>query len=129
MFEEFARDFFDELQLDTPYLPKLPESSDLAGQGSFHNKRVELMWTGVSERHGKACALIHYRAYFNPLQVDVPGFSMTGRSHYWGDIWVSLRDKQIEFATLSEDVLGQARVQGGEQLVNVFRDATFEHTK
>jgi hypothetical protein len=129
MFENFGRDYFAELQLNKPYQLSLPEPLGLAGEGSFQHKQVELMWTGLSERDGKACAVIHYRAYFNRLLVDTPGFAMQGRSHYWGDIWVSLQDKQIEYATLSEDVLGQIKKPGGDQVVNVLRDAVFEHTK
>jgi len=51
-----------------------------------------------------------------------------GRSHYWGDIWVSLEDKQIEYATLYEDVLLEFKLPGQQarQSMNPFRQATFE---
>jgi hypothetical protein len=51
-----------------------------------------------------------------------------GRSHYWGEIWVSLVDKQIEHATLFEDVLVEFAMPGqpGRQLVGVLRQGTFE---
>jgi hypothetical protein len=51
-----------------------------------------------------------------------------GRSHYWGEIWVSLEDRQIEYATLFEDVLLEFKLPGQQtkQLINPFRQATFE---
>ena len=42
------------------------------------------------------------------------------------EIWVSLEDKQIEHATLSEDVLLQLPGPHGSQLISVFRQATLE---
>ena len=40
--------------------------------------------------------------------------TLTGRSHYWGEIWVSLATKQIEYATLQEDVLGEMKLPAQE---------------
>jgi hypothetical protein len=56
--------------------------------------------------------------------------SFQGRSHYWGEIWLSLEDKQIEYATLYEDVLLEFKLPGqqSKQFVNPFRQATFEKT-
>ena len=38
--------------------------------------------------------------------------TLKGRSHYWGAIWVSLASRQIEYATLQEDVLGEMTLTG-----------------
>jgi hypothetical protein len=74
------------------------------------------------------CALIQYRAFFNKLNVSAMNINFQGRSHYWGEIWVSLEDKQVEYATLFEDVLLEFKLPGQQtkQLVNPFREATFE---
>ena len=55
------------------------------------------------------------------------GIKLKGRSNYWGEIWVSLKSKQIEFSTLYEDVLGELRLPGQDsmQVINVLRSATF----
>jgi hypothetical protein len=37
--------------------------------------------------------------------------TLKGRSHYWA-IWVSLANRQIEYATLNEDVLGELTLTG-----------------
>ncbi len=35
-----------------------------------------------------------------------------GRSHYWGEVYVSLSDKQIEYVNLTEDVLMEIKEEG-----------------
>jgi len=35
-----------------------------------------------------------------------------GRSHVWGDVYVSLKDKQIEYAELYEDILMDIKMKG-----------------
>jgi hypothetical protein len=131
MFETFAWSFWDKLKLDQPYRLHLPDTS-LTG-GSFHNQQPELTWIGLDKRNGKLCALIQYEAFFNKLQLATNGMTINGRSHYWGTIWVSLNDKQIEYGTLREDVLSGITMPGpnGKQNVtlNVFREGTFERMK
>jgi hypothetical protein len=53
---------------------------------------------------------------------------MKGRTNYWGNIWVSQEDKQIEYATLYEDGLMEMVFSGQseEVLMNVFREITFQ---
>jgi hypothetical protein len=128
-FENFAWHYFDKLELNTVYRTQShPEDVPLAGGGTFQNHQIELVWMGISKRNGRTCALIQYRAFFNKLSLSVGNMDFQGRSHYWGDIWVSLEDKQIEYATLFEDVLLQFKLPGqqAKQLMNPFREATFE---
>jgi hypothetical protein len=125
MFESFGQDFFDKLKLNVPY-HQGPGTADLAGTGQFENKDVELTWVGISRRNGQECAVIRYDSYFNKLKMNSPGLDMVGRSHYWGDIWVSLTTKQIEYATLYEDVLSELKLATQPMMiVNVFRRGTF----
>jgi hypothetical protein len=130
MFEMFAWNYFDKLKLNEPY--RLPSDDlRLPGGGAFRNKQVELTWMGVSKRNCKICALFGYQALFNKLEVERGSLRLKGRSHYWGDIWVSLTDKQIEHATLNEDVvLGfDLPNRPGKQIVNPVRQGTFERKK
>ena len=101
---------------------------NLPGLGTFHNRDVQLTWIGRSERNGQACAVIDYRAFFNPLAIANDAITLKGRSHYWGTIWVSLATRQIEYATLDEDVLGELTVngQGGPRTISVLRSGVFE---
>ena len=129
MVEEFAWDYFDKLELNRTYaIQSAPQDVPLAGGGTFQNRKVELTWTGLSKRNNKLCALIQYQAFMNKFNTAVGNLTFQGRSHYWGDIWVSLEDKQIEHATLFEDVLVEFKLteQAPKQIIGVLRKATFE---
>ncbi len=126
--EGFAWHAFDKLKLNEPYSDKdFNGKLDLAGQGSFENKDVQITWTGISKRNGEICAVIEYRTFNNPLEVDYENMDMKGRSHYWGTIWVSLEDKQIEHAVLYEDVVMEMFLPGQtqKQIMNAVREISF----
>lgn len=129
MLELFGQTQFEHLELNKPlHLAGASGVINLAGSGKFENKNIELTWMGMSQRNGQECALIGYRAFFNPLEIDSPGIKMKGRSNYWGEIWVSLATKQIEYGTLYEDVLGELQLpqQDKPMVVNVVRSGAFE---
>jgi hypothetical protein len=128
MLEEFGQGQFEHLVLNKPYLYSANQDVFMPGIGIFRNKNVQLTWVGKSHRNNQECALIEYNAYFNPLDIAVGGIALKGRSHYWGQIWVSLDTKQIEYATLFEDVLGEMKLSRDEppQAINVFRSGIFE---
>lgn len=127
-FEAFAWEFLDKLQLNVPYRAEEVEGElSLAGQGTFENKEAHVTWTGLSRMNGELCALIQFRVMDNPLEMANPQMSLRGRSHYWGNIWVSLEDKQIEHATLSEDVVMEIKLAGqsNSQYINTTREIVF----
>ena len=119
---------WDKLQLNVPYSAKeFNGKMDLAGQGSFENKNMVITWTGISQRNGEPCAVIEYRTFNNPLEYAGEGMAMKGRSHYWGTIWVSLEDKQIEHAVLYEDVIMEMNLPGqtNKQIMNAVREISY----
>ena len=126
--EGFGWSAWDKLNLNEPYSAKdFNGKMDLAGQGSFENKDVNLMWTGISKRNNENCAVIEYRTMNNPLEYSGEGMSMKGRSHYWGTIWISLEDKQIEHAVLYEDVVMEMNLPGqtNKQIIDATREISF----
>jgi len=127
MFELFGQEQFAHLKLNEPFHYISDQDSNMPGVGNFKNHDVVLVWTGRSQMHGQDCAVIEYRAFFNPLDVSNGGLLLKGRSNYWGLIWVSLATKQIEYATLYEDVLGELTLPGQPmQVMDVVRTGTFE---
>jgi hypothetical protein len=128
MFETFGQEQFERLVLNQPCRYSADQDVFMPGIGTFRNKNVQLTWVGKSYRNGQECALIEYNAYFNPLEIKVGNIALKGRSHYWGQIWVSLASKQIEYATLYEDVLGEMKLSNSDspQIINVFRNGVFE---
>ena len=112
---------FDSLSLNQEYLAKeINGEADLAGAGTFTNEDIRLTWKGLTKTNDKLCAVIDFTAYNNPLEIDMQNFKMKGRSHYWGTIYVSLTDKQIEYASMHEDVM----MDMNSNMINAFRMIT-----
>lgn len=128
MIEMFGQNYFDHLTLNKPFHAISNGKATMPGVGTFDNRDVVLEWVGNSKRDGQNCALIQYQAFFNPLDLDVGGMTLKGRSDYWGMIWVSLVTKQIEYATLHESMVGEMKLPGHDtpQTVNVFRSGSLE---
>jgi hypothetical protein len=127
MLEMFGQEQFEHLRLNEPYRVLSAQDVHMPGIGTFHNRDVSLTWTGRSRRNGVDCAVIEYQAFFNPLEIANGGMTLKGRSHYWGEIWVSLSTKQLEYATLREDVLGEMTLTGqAPRVISVFRNGVFE---
>jgi hypothetical protein len=128
MIEMFGQNYFEHLKLNQPYHIITDQDVKMPDVGTFHNHDVVLEWIGRSQRNGQDCALIKYQAFFNPLEIANGGMTLKGRSDYWGEIWVSLETKQIEYATLQEVVVGEMKPPGQDttQVINVFRLGTLE---
>jgi hypothetical protein len=128
MFEAFAENYFDQLKLNVPLHTGQDQEVKMPDVGTFRNRDVVLEYVGHSQRNGQDCALIDYRAFLNPLQLATGGVTIQGRSDYWGEIWVSLATKQIEYATIKEEVNGELKLPGQDtpQPLSVFRIGSFE---
>ena len=128
MIEWFGQNFFENLKLIQPYHIASDHDMNLPDVGTFRNRDVVLEWIGRSQRNGQDCALIEYRAFFNPLEIVNGGMTLKGRSDYWGQIWVSLATKQIEYATIYENVGGEMQLAGQNtpQVISVFRIGSLE---
>lgn len=128
MIELFGQRYFDKLALNEPYHAISAQNVTLPGRSTFHNRDVVLEWVGLSKRSGQDCAVIDYRAFLNPLQVTAGGMSLRARSDYWGQVWVSLKTRQVEYATLYEEVLGEMTLPGqdGPRPLSVFRSGVLE---
>ncbi len=128
MLEYFGQGSFEKVKLNEPLHLDANGSVNMPDVGTFHNKDVILQWIGRSQRNGQDCALIRYQAFFNPIEITNGGMNLKGRSDYWGEIWVSLATKQIEYGTIYEVVVGEMKLPGQDttQVINVFRQATLE---
>ena len=128
MIEHFGQDFFQHLKLNEPYHDMPNEDVSMPDVGTFQNRDLVLEWIGRSQRNGRTCALIQYQAFLNPLEIDNGGMTLRARSNYWGQIWVSLKSKQIEYGALNETVVGELKLPGQDttQIINVIRSGTLE---
>ena len=128
MIEMFGQNYFDHLKLNEPYHAISNGDTEIPAVGRFYNRDVVLKWVGRSKRNGEDCAVIEYQAFFNPIEIAVGGMTMKGRSDYWGQIWVSLATKQIEYGTIFESVVAEMKLPGQEtsQIVDIFRSGSLE---
>lgn len=130
MFQSFVANL-DRLKLNEPVLAQSGDVN-LAGSGTFTNRRIELTWRGVGRRNGEDCLLVHYEALLNRFTINSGPVTVAGRSDYFGDIWISISTRRIEYGTLLEEVAGTVgNVPGtdGPQPLHVLRTATLEHLK
>ncbi len=131
-FEAFAWDYFDKLELNRAFVPAELENFDapMADWGTITLKNLKLTWAGISRLNDELCAVIDYESFVNPVNSVTPGMTVKGRSTYWGIIYISLEDKQIEYATMNEDVIMViATLANPEKRINVQREVKFEKIK
>ena len=128
MFEWFGQHYLDKLRLNEPFHTGADQDVKMPGIGNFRNHDVVLEWLGRGRHNGQDCALIEYRAFLNPVDIAMSGMAMHARSDYWGQIWISLANRQIEYATIYEEVTGEMTLPGqtAAQPVSVFRIGRFE---
>ncbi|MDR0658547.1 MAG: hypothetical protein LBG18_06410 [Mediterranea sp.] len=112
-FDVFAYESWDSLKLNTEFRAINVNLKMELDYGTFENKDTRITWLGITEANNELCAILKYSAMNNPLNLKYGNMLMKGRSHYWGEVYVSLSDKQIEFVNLTEDVLMEVKKEGG----------------
>ena len=123
-------DHFDEFQLNRDYNVSSLEDIELSmgNWGVLRMGDLRIRWTGISEMNGDLCAVLAFRSLANPVQYGAMT-GTNGRSLYWGNIWVSLADKQVEQFTMIEDVFLEMPIPGksAKHVMNLQREVTIEH--
>jgi hypothetical protein len=91
-------------------------------------KGLKMTWAGLSRLAGEPCAVINYRSFANPFESATPAMEIVGRSLYWGTMWISLEDKQVEKVNLNEDLLMEMTFTGAttSSIMNMQREVVFE---
>jgi len=134
MISYFGVAYFDSLKLNTPFIPNFNNGNSISVEfkdwGSHKIANLELTWTGVSNINGVLCALINYRSHSNVINIKTTAMEVTGLSHWWGNFWISLTDKQLEYMTLYEDVPCKiSMLVVPDQFINIHREITFQRVK
>jgi len=86
----------DSLKFKHVFMPDLLEDFDIEFQNrvSFTSRYQELTWSAITKHNNEVCAVIKFESEYNPVKADTPGMSFKGRSLYYGEMWVSLEDRQ-----------------------------------
>ena len=124
---------FDSLTYNKPFAPKLLNNYDVKFENwvTFTNRYQKLIWSGISKHNNEICAIVKFESYHNPLKIDNKQMQINGRSLYFGEIWISMKDKQVEYASMFEDVIMKFKspVFPDEQLVDLQREIIFNKRK
>lgn len=130
--EGFAWQYFDSLQLNKTYIvPDILGSFDMAKIGTYSHNKIELKWVGISMMNNTFCALIEYRALDNKLELHTDQIKSKGSDMYWGKTWLSLENKQIEYAEMLSNTVQKMEIESlpNQILVSTLRILTLERIK
>jgi hypothetical protein len=110
--EIYAWDYFDSLYQNKTYLITDKGATDIAGIGIYDQRKIELNWIGISLMNNSICAIIEYRVFDNKLKVQTETIRSKGSECYWGKTWVSLENKQIEYAEMYSNTVQEMEIEG-----------------
>lgn len=120
---------FDSLEFNKPYVPKFLSNYDIKFQDwvTFTSRYQKLIWTGITQCNNEVCAVVKFESLYNPLKIENEQMTVKGRSLYYGELWISLIDKQVEHAWMLEDVVMKitSPAFAQEQLIDLQRDVVF----
>jgi hypothetical protein len=111
-FEMYAWKYFDSLNLNQQFLIDTKNHvGELEGIGNIVTGDSRLTWNGITSINSKICAIIKFVITDSKLNFDYMQAIVKGRSNCWGFIFVSLNDKQIEYAELHEDIIMEIKIK------------------
>ena len=124
---------FDSLEFNKEFYPKLLENHDVKFEDwvIFSNRYQKLVWSGITEHNDEICAIVKFESSYNPVKIDNEQMQVKGRSLYYGEMWISLTDKQVEYAVMFEDVIMKltSSMFPDEQLFDLQREIVFNKQK
>jgi hypothetical protein len=124
---------FDSLEFNKEFVPKQLKNFDVKFEDwvIFTSRYQKLIWSGISKYNNEICAIVKFESYYNPVEIDNKQMHVKGRSLYYGEMWISLIDKQVEYASMFEDVIMKltSSMFTDEQLIDLQREIAFDKHK
>jgi hypothetical protein len=124
---------FDSLEFNKEFYPKLLENHEVKFEDwvIFLNRYQKLVWSGITEHNDEICAIVKFESSYNPVKIDNEQMQVKGRSLYYGEMWISLTDKQVEYSVMFEDVVMKltSSMFPDEQLLDLQREIVFNKQK
>ena len=115
-FEMYAWKYFDSLKLNRELILDIKNHvGEFEGVGNIATGDTRLTWIGITSRNSEICAIIKFVITDSKLNFDYMQAIIKGRSNCFGYICVSLRNKQIEYAELHEDILMDIKIKGQDK--------------
>jgi hypothetical protein len=129
-FEVYGQMYLDSLKLHIPFYPALfqNQQADFEQSVNFNTQKLNITWLGYSEINGKNCILLNFKSMHSPFLVDNDMMIVSGRSCFWGNIWILPDTRQIEYAIMNEDMLYHLKLKTNnfEQQFNKQREVIYE---
>ena len=127
---EFGWFILDNLEFQKEYFPPVMDNNDIKVEGAytFSSSYLKCIWSGITLHNDEMCAIVKFES-LNSQLISYSGdlMVMKGRDMYYGELWVSLNDKQIERLVMVEDVVGEN--QFDKNLFEMQRIVTFNKVK
>lgn len=124
---------FDSLEFNKEFVPKFLENHDVNFENwvTFTSRYQKLIWSAISKHNNEICAIVKFESYYNPIKIENEQMSVKGRALYYGEMWISLEDKQVEYASMVEDDIFKLRSSmfPDEQLIDLQREIVFNKQK
>jgi hypothetical protein len=112
-FEIFAWKDYDSLKLNVPYpMAKMSFEFDMADIGKYKHNQIVLCWKGITAVNDELCAVIEFTAADNMIELSMSQIKAKGTEQYWGTVFVSLKTKLIEKATMGSGTILEIEVPG-----------------
>ena len=129
-FEAWGLMYLDSLRLNIPFYPSLfqNQQADFEQSVNFNTQKLNITWLGYSKINGKDCILVYFKSMYSPFLVDNDNMIVNGRSCFWGNIWILPDTRQIEYATMNEDIVSHMKLKDNnfEQQFNIQRELIYE---
>jgi hypothetical protein len=123
--EDFAWKYTDSLELNVDYTIKGgSDNFNMADIGKYAHNSLQFCWTGISQMNNVLCAILEYRATDNLIELNMDQIKTKGTEQYWGTVWISLKTRMIEYASMFAGSMQEIQVKGLDNkfLIKTIRD-------
>jgi hypothetical protein len=124
---------FDSLEFNKEFVPEFMDNNNVKFENwvTFTSRYQKLIWSGITKHNNEVCAIVKFESLYNPLKIENNQMSVKGRSLYYGEMWISLKSKQVEYAVMAEDVIMKLKSTSfpEEQLIDLQREIVFNKVK
>jgi hypothetical protein len=128
-FEIFAWNYYDSLKLNTPYIiPDINGQFNIAEIGTYFHNKIILCWKGMTQINGQLCVAIEFNAIDNKIELNMDMIKTKGTEQYWGTVYLSLKNKNIEQGVMYSGTIQEIEVKGMKDkfLVKTIRELTVD---
>ena len=111
--EMFVWKYSDSLIINKKYfIPDINGEFNMGEIGNYEHSNIQLCWTGISVMNDELCGVIEYRAIDNKIKLTMDQINTRGTEQYWGTTWISLENKQIEYAEMYSGTIQEIEIKG-----------------